>query len=60
MRKGSGLYKVPPLFDREPVVWVKDHSITFEIYESLYRQRGYEPSFDDLPTQARRPERVNG
>lgn len=59
MRKGNGLYKVPPLADREAIVWVKDHSITFEIYESLYRQRGYEPSFDELPTNNSRPERVN-
>lgn len=59
MRKGKGLYKMPPLVNREAIVWVKDHSITFEIYESLYRHRGYEPPFDDLPTEESRPVRVN-
>lgn len=33
----------------EDDAWVEDRGIGMDIPESLYRTRGYEPPFDDLP-----------
>jgi hypothetical protein len=34
---------------RPDTAYVKDRSISFDIFERLYRQRGYQPAFDELP-----------
>jgi len=34
---------------RQDTAYVKDRSISFDIFERLYRQRGYLPAFGELP-----------
>jgi hypothetical protein len=44
-----GMYRIPGVGDRPNDVRVDDDGISVPVEESLYRNRGYEPSVDDLP-----------
>jgi hypothetical protein len=44
-----GMYRIPGIDDRPNDVRVDDDGISVPVEESLYRNRGYEPSVDDLP-----------
>lgn len=46
---GTGLYRTRGADGSNHTAFVTDRSISFDIYEKLYRWRGYEPAFDDLP-----------
>jgi hypothetical protein len=48
---GTGKHRTRGLAGRPDTAFVKDRSISFDIGERLYRQRGYLPKFDDLPWQ---------
>jgi hypothetical protein len=49
MVDGRGLHRTHGLEGRPDTAYVKDRSISFDIFERLYRQRGYLPAFDELP-----------
>jgi hypothetical protein len=49
MVDGRGLHRTRGLSGRPDTAFVKDRSISFDIFERLYRQRGYLPAFDELP-----------
>lgn len=49
MRDGTGKFRTRGIGDRSDTAFVKDRSISFDIDERLYRERGYRPAFDDLP-----------
>ena len=51
MRDGTGKYRVRGAGGKCDTAFVKDRSISFNIDERLYRDRGYAPAFDDLPWQ---------
>lgn len=44
-----GMYRIPGVGDSPNDVRVDDDGISVPVEESLYRNRGYEPSVDDLP-----------
>ena len=46
---GTGLYRTRGANESSHTAFVTDRSISFHIYEKLYRWRGYEPAFDELP-----------
>lgn len=48
VRDGTGIHRRHGVGDAPNIVWVVDRSISFEIGEMLYRQRGYSPPFDEL------------
>ena len=48
MREGTGRYRIHSATGVPNTVFVVDRSISFEIGESLYRERGYLPSLDEL------------
>lgn len=52
MREGTGKYRTRGTGSRADTAFVRDHSISFDIDERLYRVRGYAPPFDELPWQA--------
>ena len=52
MREGTGKYRPRGLGSRSDTAFVKDRSISFDIDERLYRERGYAPAFDELPWRA--------
>lgn len=49
-----GIWRVEGIGGLEPYAQVVDVSggSSMPLDESTYRERGYEPSFDDLPTEA--------
>ena len=49
MRSGTGKYRIKAAEGREDTAFVADKSISFEIGEQMYRWRGYQPAFDELP-----------
>jgi hypothetical protein len=49
MREGKGLHRTRGTAGRGDTAFVKDRSISFDIYERMYRDRGYVPAFDELP-----------
>ena len=49
MTHGTGTYRTRGVGGRSDTAFVKDRSISFDIEERLYRERGYLPTFDDLP-----------
>lgn len=51
MASGTGKYRTKGKGDGQDTAYVADKSISFDIGEQLYRWRGYQPSFDDLPWQ---------
>lgn len=51
MRDGTGKYRTRGVGGKGDTAFVKDRSISFDIDERLYRERGYAPGFDDLPWQ---------
>jgi hypothetical protein len=51
MVDGTGMHRSRGLSGGPDTAFVKDRSISFHIIERMYRQRGYLPSFDDLPWQ---------
>lgn len=46
---GTGQYRTRGANGASHTAFVTDRSISFDIYEKLYRWRGYEPAFDELP-----------
>lgn len=46
---GTGEYRKRGADGLTHTAFVNDRSIAFDIGEKLYRQRGYTPSFDELP-----------
>jgi hypothetical protein len=48
MRDGKGMHRTRGIGGRENTAFVKDRSISFDVYEVLYRNRGYLPAFDEL------------
>ena len=51
MREGTGKHRTRGTGGRTDTAFVKDRSISFNIEERLYRDRGYLPDFDQLPWQ---------
>ena len=51
MRDGTGKHRTRGKGGRTDTAFVKDRSISFDIEERLYRERGYLPGFDELPWQ---------
>ena len=51
MVEGTGMHRTRGRSGRPDTAFVKDRSISFDIVEPMYRQRGYLPRFDDLPWQ---------
>jgi hypothetical protein len=49
MVDGRGMHRTHGVAGRPDTAYVKDRSISFDIFERLYRQRGYLPAFDELP-----------
>ncbi|HZW45890.1 MAG TPA: hypothetical protein VFF61_00055 [Microvirga sp.] len=49
MRQGKGMHRTRGISGRDDTAFVKDRSISFDIYERMYRDRGYLPAFDELP-----------
>ena len=49
MADGTGRYRTKGIGGAADTAWVTDRSISFDIGEQLYRWRGYQPSFDELP-----------
>ena len=49
MVDGRGMHRTHGVDGRQDTAYVKDRSISFDIFERLYRQRGYLPAFDELP-----------
>jgi hypothetical protein len=47
--KPRGLYRTRGPGDLTNDAWVTDGTLGFHVPEQLYRARGYEPAFDDLP-----------
>ena len=47
--QGTGEYRTRGADGISHTAFVSDRSIAFNIGEQLYRWRGYEPSFDELP-----------
>jgi hypothetical protein len=47
--KPRGLYRTRGLGDLTNDAWVTDGTHGFHVAEQLYRDRGYQPAFDDLP-----------
>jgi hypothetical protein len=54
---GTGQHRSHGAAGRPDTAFVKDKSISFDIGERLYRQRGYSPSFDELPWEEDMPPR---
>ncbi|MBA3678068.1 MAG: hypothetical protein H0W74_11820 [Sphingosinicella sp.] len=46
---GTGQYRTRGTDELSHTAFVNDRSIAFDIGESLYRWRGYQPPFDELP-----------
>jgi hypothetical protein len=46
---GTGKHRTRGVDGQPDTAFVKDRSVSFDIGERLYRQRGYLPAFDDLP-----------
>jgi hypothetical protein len=49
MRDGTGKHRTRGVGGASDTAFVKDRSISFNIEERLYRERGYLPAFDQLP-----------
>ncbi len=47
----QGQYRTEPEGDRSPMAYVVDGRPSY-VTEAAYRQKGYEPQFDKLPTEA--------
>ena len=52
MVNGMGKYKRHGVGGKPDLAFVVDKSISFEMGEMLYRNRGYSPPFDQLPWAA--------
>lgn len=50
---GTGRYKTRGTDGGPDLAFVVDKSISFEMGEMLYRNRGYSPPFDQLPWEAK-------
>ena len=48
-RSGAGKYRTRGTGGQPDTAFVSDRSISFDIGERLYRERGYLPPFDELP-----------
>jgi hypothetical protein len=49
MVDGTGKHKRRGVDGKPDLAFVVDRSISFDMGEMLYRNRGYLPSFDELP-----------
>lgn len=49
MVDGIGTHRIHGAVGKSDLAFVVDKSISFEITEMLYRNRGYSPPFDQLP-----------
>jgi hypothetical protein len=49
MMTGTGKYRTRGVGGKPDLAFVVDKSISFQMGEMLYRNRGYSPSYDDLP-----------
>lgn len=49
MVNGTGIYRTMGAGGTPSIAFVTDRSISFQIYERLYRERKYLPCFDELP-----------
>lgn len=49
MVNGTGKYKTRGLGGKPDLAFVVDRSISFDMGERLYSDRGYSPPFDQLP-----------
>jgi hypothetical protein len=49
MVAGTGKHKTRGVDGKPDLAFVVDRSISFDMGEMLYRNRGYLPSFDELP-----------
>jgi hypothetical protein len=52
--KAHGVYRTRNPGDVPNDAWVTDGTFAFIVPEQLYRDRGYEPAFDDLPWKSYR------
>jgi hypothetical protein len=51
MHSGTGKYRVHGRDGRPEVARIIDVNIAVDVDEELYRARGYQPPFDELPWQ---------
>jgi hypothetical protein len=54
MVDGTGKHRMHGVGGKPDLAFVVDKSISFEISEMLYRNRGYSPPFDQLPWEMRK------
>jgi len=52
-----GAYRIKNTPPDEDGVWVTDGTVSFEISEFRYRDRGYQPRVESLPWSSRRRDR---
>lgn len=50
-KRPQGQYRTVPSGDREPMAYVLVGSVASYITETAYREKEYEPAFDELPTE---------
>jgi hypothetical protein len=55
-----GVYRIKNAPPHEDGVWVTDGIAGFEISESKYRDRGYQPAIESLPWRSPPPRRDDG
>ena len=51
-RKAEGQYRTKPADGHSPMVYVIGGGAPSYMTEATYRAKGFEPAFDDLPTEA--------
>ena len=49
MKRPLGIYRVKRPEGMEDDVWIEDSGVGLHVSESRYRDRGYQPNFDNLP-----------
>jgi len=50
-KRPQGRYRTEPAGDRGRMAYVIDGSIASYVTETAYREKGYEPDFNELPTE---------
>ena len=50
-KRPQGQYRTEPSGDHEPMAYVLVGSVASYISESSYREKEYEPRFEELPTE---------
>lgn len=51
IKRREGQYKTEPVGDREARAYVVDGGGASYVTETAYRAKGYQPDFDELPTE---------